>query len=86
MSLAPDGHHRCDRCDDDLGNGAVSVALVVSDLDPAHPGMIRNLHFCRTRVEVDDDGNRNSRRGCTDIVLSEDNLAAYRVRQEASRG
>jgi hypothetical protein len=86
VSLAPDGHHRCDRCDDDLGNGGVAIALVVSDLDPDRPGMIRNLHFCRTRVEVDDKGNRTTRRGCADVVLSDDNLAAYRTRQEETRG
>lgn len=86
MSIAPDGRHHCDRCDTDLGNGGVAVAVVVSDLDPDQPGMIRNLHFCRTRGETDDQGQQTTRRGCSESLLSDDNLAAYRTRQEATRG
>lgn len=37
----------CARCGANIGNGGIDLCLVVSDLDPEVPGMIRNLRFCR---------------------------------------
>jgi hypothetical protein len=33
VSLRPDGTYRCDRCDVDVGNGAVTEAAVIADLE-----------------------------------------------------
>lgn len=81
-----DGRHVCDRCGTDVGNGGVAQAVVVSDLDPNRPGMIRNLHYCRDRVEEAPDGARTSVQGCGRELLSPEMLAAYNARQESSDG
>lgn len=77
MSMLPDGSHVCDRCPADVGNGGVTDALIVSDLDPDNPGHVRNLHFCRDR-EVD--GKKV--KGCANKVLSAANLKSYNERNE----
>lgn len=51
----------CDRCGADVGNAGVDKCVIVSDLDPDRPGMVRNLHFCREN-------------GCSGKVLSKRNL------------
>ena len=71
MSLQ-DGKYVCDRDGVDVGNGGVQSALVVSDLDPDRPGMVRNLHFCRDREE---DGEKI--KGCAGKVLTSRNLEYY---------
>lgn len=78
--MRPDGSFGCDRCDADVGNGGVDVALVVSDLDPDLRGHVRNLHFCRSREEGEGDA-RTTVEGCAGKVLTSETLAAYRKRQ-----
>lgn len=69
MSLRPDYSYRCDRCDADVGNGGVHLAVVVSDMDEA--GAARVLHFCRKP-------RKGAPHGCAAHLLSPANLAAYR--------
>lgn len=85
MSMNPDGTFSCDRCGTGVGNGGITEAVVVSDLDPAARGMIRNLHFCRDRTVAGEDGKPTEVPGCEHQLLSADNLRAYTDRQEASR-
>lgn len=63
--------HNCDRCGTGVENGAVTECVVVSDLDPDNPGMVRNLHFCREN-------------GCDKKVLSARNLQHYTETRESS--
>ena len=49
MTLRADGTAVCDDCGGSAGNGGVTDALVVSDLDFG-TGKIVNLHFCRIGV------------------------------------
>lgn len=60
----------CDRCGTELGNGSVDKCIIVADLDPRQPGLVRNLHFCRGE-------------GCAEAVLSADNMRAYAARMAA---
>lgn len=85
MSMNPDGTFACDRCGADVDNGGIQAAVVVSDLDPEARGMIRNLHFCRDRVEGEDE-SREEIRGCEHKVLTPSNLANYTAVREAARG
>lgn len=64
MSMKDSGKGECDRCGEDVGNAAVTECIVVGDLDPDNPGMVRNLHFCR-------------KNGCDGKVLSARNLEHY---------
>ena len=66
----------CDRCGAPVGNGGVDKCIVVSDLDPDRPGMVRNLHFCR------EDGEP----GCASILLSPGNLEWYLLNREETGG
>lgn len=70
MSLRPDGAYRCDRCGADVGNGGVTEAASISDLDPDQPGTIRVLHLCRAE-------RSGAPRGCVGNVLGEGTLANY---------
>lgn len=85
MSMGADGQHHCDCCDTNLQAGGVAQCAIVSDLDPDRPGMVRNLHFCRDRVE-EIDGARRNITGCASKLLTPEILAAYTTRQEAGRG
>lgn len=78
MSVRADGRHRCDRCDIDVQGGGVARCVIVSDLDPDRPGQIRNLEFCRDRVE---DGD--TVRGCDRELLPPRMIKAYTDAQEA---
>lgn len=69
MSQLPDGAFSCDRCGADVGNGGVTTAVVISDIDPDTPGVMRALHLCRDRVE---DGGQVE--GCAGVLLSPANL------------
>lgn len=69
MSHLTDGSFACDRCGADIGNGDITHAIVVGDLDPDREGHVRNLHFCREN-------------GCAGKVLSARNMAAYKERKE----
>lgn len=64
MSMTDSGKGECDRCGTGIGNAGVTEAIVVGDLDPANPGMVRNLHFCREN-------------GCASKVLSARNMEHY---------
>lgn len=77
MSIKANGKHECDRCGTDVGNGGVLQCVVVSDLDPDDPGMVRNLHFCRDR----DEGGKLVK-GCARKVLSPANLKHYEEARE----
>ena len=70
MSHIASGEHVCDRCGADIGNGDITHAIVVGDLDPDREGLVRNLHFCREN-------------GCAGKVLSARNMAAYLERKES---
>jgi hypothetical protein len=76
MSLRASGKYRCDRCDQDVGNGAVTEAAVVvtllSDLEETEDLTPITLHFCR----IVRDGYP---RGCAGRVLSASNTEAYRA-------
>lgn len=61
------GKFKCDRCGTDVGNAAIDKCVIVSDLDPDNPGLVRNLHFCREN-------------GCDKKVLSKRNLK-YRLEE-----
>lgn len=79
--MTPNGKHVCDRCGTDVGNGGVSEAVVVGDLDPDQRGHVCNLHFCRDRTV---DGK--AVRGCEHKILSPANLKHYTDTREALRG
>lgn len=79
MSLQPDGKYVCDRDGRDVGNGGILMALVVSDLDPDDPGMVRNLHFCRD--EKDAEGTI-THHGCAKKVLSARNMEHYTTQKK----
>jgi hypothetical protein len=79
VSLRPDGAYRCDRCGTDVGNGAVTEAAVISDLQlvedldvHARP---RTLHLCRKP-------RRGAPHGCAGYVLGPRVLAAYPTSKE----
>lgn len=78
MSLRLDGSYRCDRCDRDVGNGAVTEAAIVVTLsepeedEPAYP---ITLHLCRVPHE-------QAPTGCAGHVLSESALKAWHDLQE----
>ena len=78
MSREADGKFYCDRDGVEVGNGGVLEALVVSDLDPDNPGMVRNLHFCRDRRA--EDGSLV--KGCARKVLSSSNMAHFKQKKE----
>lgn len=82
MSMTPDGRHRCDRCDTDLGGGGLDVCLVVSDLDPDRAGHVRNLHYCRDRPDPDGQGLV---KGCVHKILHPATTKAYDARRKAAR-
>lgn len=84
MSLTPDGRHECDRCGADVDNGGVANCVIVSDLDPDRPGMVRNLEYCRDRPGPDVDGGII--KGCSRKLLSPSMLRHHTARQEAARG
>lgn len=67
MSLRSDGTYRCDRCGADVGNGAVTEAAVVSDVEGA---AVRVLHFCRRPV-------KGAPHGCAGRLLSPSMLADW---------
>lgn len=69
MSQVSDGTFVCDRCGAEVGNGSLLNAVVVSDIDPDKPGMVRNMHFCRDRT-VDEEEVK----GCSRKLLSPSNL------------
>lgn len=79
MSLRPDGSYRCDRCGSDVGNGAVTEAAVVADLElvddedvAARP---RTLHFCRAP-------RKKAPHGCAGHILGPRALADYLASKE----
>jgi len=76
MSQTPAGTYECDRCRVDVGNGSVTAAAVVSDLDPAERGAPRVLHFCRDRTGPDGE----SIRGCVHKLLSPSIIRGYTER------
>lgn len=80
MSMTPDGLHYCDRCGFDLGNGGVANCVVVSDLDPDRPGMVRIFEFCRDHR----DENGEDVRGCNHELLSPSMLKHYTESQETT--
>lgn len=52
MSRRIDGAYRCDRCDGDIENGGIELAVTISDLTKDKKGAIVNgmpriLHLCR---------------------------------------
>lgn len=71
MSMLKNGKHVCDRCGEDVGNGGVMQCIVVSQLDPHNPGMVRNLHFCLDTV---DESGTVTRKGCERKILSPANI------------
>lgn len=77
MSRRADGGFECDKCGEDVGNGGVLAALVVSDLDPDNPGMVRSLHFCRDR----EDKTGTVIKGCDGKVLNANHLKHYKEKQ-----
>lgn len=80
MSRNPEtGTNECDSCGIDVGNASVTRCAVVSDLDPDRPGMVRNLHFCRDRVEDDEEV-----RGCIHKLLNPATIRHYTERTEAA--
>lgn len=86
MSIRDDGRHHCDRCGADLGKGGgVAASVVVSDLNPDSPGMIRNLHFCRDREEGEGEQRRHVD-GCARQLLTDEILADYLADRAATRG
>lgn len=70
MSLRTGGAYRCDRCGADVGNGGVTEAAIVSDLDPDRPGEIRVLHLCRAARD-------GAPHGCVGNVLGPQTLADW---------
>lgn len=74
MSLRPDGSYRCDRCGADVGNAGVTIALIVSDVDP-DTGLVRVLHFCR-------EPNPGAPDGCAAHLLIPSNLTDYLASEE----
>lgn len=82
MSRTPTGDYECDCCGADVGNGGVTVAAIVSDLDPDRRGEPRVLHFCRDRTGPDGE----SVRGCVHKLLNPATIRRYTERQEAARG
>lgn len=82
MITNPDGTFNCTSCGFNVGNGGVSTAVVVSDLDPDQPGMVRNLRFCRDRTE--DDGTVV--KGCGTKLLRPSLLRHYTETKESSNG
>lgn len=81
MSLRPDGSYRCDRCDADVGNGAVTEAAVIADLDlvddPDVHARPRTLHLCRKP-------RKGAPHGCAGHVLGPRSLAAYTATKETT--
>jgi hypothetical protein len=80
VSLRADGHHHCDRCGLDLGNGDVQQCTVVITVELVDSGGISiptpvRLEFC-TQPRPD------FPRGCRGRVLSDANLADYRQTKE----
>ena len=73
MTMRDNGKGECDRCGGDIGNGGVDLAIVVGDLDPANPGLVRNLHFCR-------------KAGCDKKVLSARNMQHHAAKREKKGG
>lgn len=81
MTTSADGVTTCDRCGADCGNGGVTEAVVISDLD-ATDGMVRNLHLCRgtQTVQISETGQREvveESVGCDVTVLDASTLAHY---------
>lgn len=70
MSLRTDGSYRCDRCNVDVGNAAVTECAIITDLDPDDAGELRYLHLCRAPR----DGAPN---GCVGNVFGDATLAAW---------
>jgi len=67
VSLRSDGTYRCDHCGTDVGNGAVTEAAIVSDIEG---GGVRVLHFCRRP-------RRGAPNGCAGHLLGRAALADY---------
>lgn len=72
MSLRPDGTYRCDRCDTDVGNAAVTECAIVTDLDGLEHAV---RHLCRKPA-------KGAPHGCAAHVLSRSALAAYHALKE----
>jgi hypothetical protein len=83
VSQTPDGKHRCDACDADVGNGGLISALVVADLDPDNNGHVRNLHFCRDREEGEGK-QRKHIKGCARKLIHPATMRAYDKRKETA--
>jgi hypothetical protein len=64
VSLSADGHHYCDRCGVDVGNGGIFAAAFISDLNPDRPGEPQQLHLCREQ-------RGDAPRGCAGVVRDE---------------
>lgn len=47
MSTLADGTGECDNCGHTEENAGIVNFLMVADLNPAKPGTVENLHFCR---------------------------------------
>lgn len=68
MSLRPDGTYRCDRCDAEVGNAAVTECAIVTDLED---GDHRQWHLCRNPT-------KGRPHGCAGHILGPKTLGAYR--------
>lgn len=75
MSRRLDGSYCCDRCGTDVGNAGVQEAASISDLDPADPTRIRQLHLCLDRPDPAAPGK--TIQGCRGRVLTRKALANY---------
>lgn len=66
MSAIPGTNdNECDRCGESVGNASLNECVVISDIDPDDPGLVRNYHLCRTRLV---DGEEV--KGCAGSVLT----------------
>jgi hypothetical protein len=81
VTMNQNGSVTCDRDGWDVGNGSVTNALVVSDLDPDRPGHVRTLHFCR---DVRDEDGNVTHPGCDKKVLSARNMAHFKETHDAT--
>jgi hypothetical protein len=60
----------CDGCGQQVGGG-VDSALIVLDLDDAHPGATTTLHLCRTTADGKPGCAAKARKALTRIVKAD---------------
>lgn len=73
MSLRRDGTYRCDRCDTDVGNAAVTECAIATTLTGGLDHLV--LHLCRRP-------RKGAPHGCAAHVLTAKTLAAYHSKDE----